>query len=429
MKYKNKTLNYKFGSLNFKQLLLQYKTPILYTGGSTAKALATIIVGFVVAKFISPNDLGVWSTINLAVTYSFFLQAGLINGLNIELPFTLGKGDDDQAKILAGTAQTFTFLSSCLILILGLGYFFFIPEDNSKIRYGVLAITFFISLNYYQNYLISTFRSKDSFTKLSLFQVVDAFVNLSTLVLVVYYSYYGMIIKSIVGLFIYVLLLHFSRPVKVGFIWNKLAFIKLFKVGIPIFGLVYLDSISSTIDKLWLLKFSNMTNVGLYSFAMYSLTLFTLFSASIASYIYPRMTYSYGKNNNTLVLWNYAKKISVILFLIQLPLAILGCYVIPILVTTFFPNYVLSILAMQILLFAGVFKGSVVGVNALWSMKSWKYMLQYQLLYSFLLIGLTFIGIKFFANVIEGVAYGVLLANAINLVSGMYFTYVATHKE
>lgn len=387
-----------------------------------------MIVGFIVARYISPKDLGVWTTINLAVTYSIFLQAGLINGLNLELPLAYGKGDDDQAKTMAGTVQTFTLISSGLILSFGIIYFFSTSEADSKIKYGILAITLVIVLSFYQNYLLSTFRSKNSFLKLSYIQLVDAFVNLATLILVAYYSYYGLIIKAVLVILIYVLLLHFSRPIKVGLIWNNNAFIRVIKVGLPIFGLVYLDSLSSTVDKLLLLHYSNLTDVGLYSFGFYALSVFSLFSASIASYVYPRMTYSFGQNNDKLILWRYVKKITVLLFFIQLPLAIAGYYIIPVVINVYFPNYILSIKPMQILIFAGLFKGSIVGVNALWSIKDWKYMIIYQLVYSSLLISFSYIGIQIFTNRIEGVAYGVLGANILNLISGLYLTYRATNQ-
>ncbi len=411
------------------QFLSSYKTPLLYSGGSLTKAFAQMIVGFVIARYVSPVDLGIWTTINLAVTYSVFLQAGLINGLNLELPYAYGRGEVNQAERMAGTVQFFTVVSSFLVLIIGIAYFKFGAEHDLKIQYGVLAITIFIMLSYYQNYLMSTFRSKNSFIKLSVVQIVDAFVNLVTLVLVVYYSYYGLIIKAVLVLLIYVILLHILRPIKVGLSWDKKSLIKLLKIGLPIFGLAYVESVSSTVDKLLLLKYSDLANVGLYTFGFYSLTTFTLFSSSVASYIYPRMSYNYGKNNDKLLLWKYSKKITIILISIQLPLAIFGYYAVPVIVENFFPKYVQSILVMQILLFAGVFRGSVVGVNALWSLKSWKYMIIYQVFFSVLLIILPFIGINLFPDKIEGVAYGVCLAHFINLMSGITLTYIATHKN
>jgi O-antigen/teichoic acid export membrane protein len=411
---------------NIKQLLIQYKIPIFYSGGSFAKAFAQMVVGFVIAKFIAPNDLGLWTTINLALTYSVFLQAGLINGLNLELPFSYGKGEEEDARTMAGSVQTFTSCSSVLVLIAGVVVFLVSNGQSAKVRFGILAITIIIAFSYYQNYLLSTFRSKNSFSKLSIIQFADAFVNILTLLFVVYYSYYGMLIKAVLVVANYVLLLHFTRPIKVKLIWKNAAIFRLLKVGLPIWGLVYLDSFSSTADKLWLLKYTDFTNVGLYSFGLYTLTTFSLLSQSIASYIYPRMTYNYGKNKDRRILWDYVKNITKVLLGGQLVLAILGYFLIPYIVTGYFPNYKLSISAMQILLFAGVFRGGVIGVNALWSIKSWKYMTIYQIIYSFLLISLPFIGIHLFANKINGVAYGILVANFINLFSGLYLTYKAT---
>ncbi len=403
----------------------KYKTPILYSGSSIIKALATMVVGLVIARYISPHDLGLWTTVNLALTYSVFLQSGLINGLNLELPLAYGKGEDIKAKLMAGTVQSSVVISALVVFVIGIIYFIFSPEQDHKIKFGVLAIIFVIVFSFYQNYLISTFRSKSSFFKLSLIQILHSCLNIATLLLVIFYGYYGMIVKAVIVIFIYTLFLYFFRPIKVGLIWDQSSFRTLFKVGFPIFGLVLLDSFSATADKLWLIKFSNLTQVGLYSFAFYALSTFSLFSASVASYIYPRMTYSYGQSNDKSILWKYVKKITLLLFIVQIPIAIICYYLLPVIIETYFPEYILSIFAMQVLLFAGVFKGCVVGVNALWSIKNWKYMIIYQFIYSILLISLTYVGFQFYHN-ITGIAYGVLMANLFNLISGIYLTYRAT---
>ena len=328
---------------------------------------------------------------------------------------------------MAGVVQSFTIISSTLILLIGLSCFLFLPTLDAKVKFGILGISIFIALSFYQNYLISTFRSKNSFLKLAVIQFVDAFVNLSTIILIVYFAYYGLIIKAVLVIFIYVILLHLSRPIKIGLIWNKSVFLKILKVGLPIFGLSYLESVSSTADKLWLLKYSGLTDVGLYSFGFYAYSIFSLFSASVASYIYPRMTFNYGKNNDKSLLWKQVKKITIMLFMIQIPLALLGLYFVPILITAYFPKYILSVTIMQILLMAGVFKGGVIGVNALWSMKKWKYMMIYQIVFSILIVFLPFIGIRLLPNILEGVAYGVLLACILNFLFGISLTYLATH--
>jgi O-antigen/teichoic acid export membrane protein len=412
-----------------KNLYSKYKTPILYSGGSLVKAIAQLIVGFAIAKFVAPDDFGLWSTINLVLTYSLFLQAGVINGLNLELPLAYGKGDNKGAVLLAGTAQMFSLIASVFVLILGFLFFVFYPEENDKIKYGILAISIVITLSYYQNYLMSTFRSNDSFLKLGFIQMFGALVNVLTLFFVVYFAFYGLLIKAVVLLLIYVLLLHFYRPIKVRLMWDTKAFIKLLKVGFPIFSLAYMASIAATADKLWLLKYTSLTEVGLYSFGFFAYTSFMLFSSSIASYIYPKMTYNFAKNGDKSALWILVKKITGLLLLIQIPLSVIGYYLIPIAVSNLFPNYVLSIPIMQILLFAGMFKGSVIGVNALWSMKKWNYILVYQIASSLILVVLTYVGAKYFSIKFIGVAYGVLLASFLSLILGFYLTFKATKEN
>lgn len=410
-----------------KSLFIQYKVPVIYSGTSIFKALAQILVGFVIAKYVLPEDFGIWSTINLAVTYALFLQAGLINGLNLELPFAYGKNQEATANDLAGTVQFFTVISSVIVLIIGLSYQLFWADSNSKIRYGALAITVVIIFTFYQNYLISTFRSASSFLKLSTIQITEALTNILTLLFVIYFSYYGLLIKAVLVIVTYVTLLHIKRPIKIGLNWNTKTFLNLLKVGLPIFALGYSESVSATFDRIWLLKFSDLSDVGLYSFSLYGLTLFTLFSTSIASYIYPRMTYNYGLKKDKLILWKYVKKVTIILFSLLIIIAAVGSYLIPLIVPKFFPQYLQSIEPMQILFFAGAFKGSVVGVNVLWSIKSWRHMIIYQLGYSILLISLPYIFIQVLQNKIIAVAIGVLIANFINLFSGFYLSYFATH--
>ncbi len=392
------------------------------------KSIAQLFVGFVVARYISPYDLGVWNSISLILTYSIFLQAGLINGLNLELPSALGKGETDRANAMAGTAYTITAITSLFAIIAGLLIFIFYNGSDDKFRYGILAISVLVCLGYYQSYLTSTFRSKSSFEKLSLIQLSEGLVNLATLFLVIYFYYYGMIFKVIIVTLISVFLLHLNRPMKVIFTWNILELKRLLKVGIPIFGLVCLDSFTVTIDRLFLIKYSDMTNVGLYSFSMYSMTLFSLFSVSVSTYIYPRMTYSYGQNGDKAILWKYVKKITSILFLAQTPFLIIGYFVIPHALLLFFPNYAACAIPMQILLLAGYFKGCIVGANVLWSLKSWKHMIIYQILFSSYLVIFTYTGITYFENKIEGIAYGVLVANILNFFSGILLSYIATRE-
>lgn len=412
-----------------KQGFVTYKTPIIYASSSIIKAVATLFAGFFIAKFISPEDLGLWSTLSLFITYALFLQGGVINGLNLELPLTFGQGKNRKAMLYASVGQTFTFFASLFLLAVGVCIYFFYPFENLKIRYGVLGISIIIVATFYQNYLLSTFRSNNTFLKLSYLQIIDAFVNIGTIALVVYFAFYGLLLKGVIVIIVFVGMLHFCRPIKVKLQWDQRIFFKLLKTGLPIFLLSYLEAFALTVDKIVIIKYSDLENLGFYSFALYALVFSTLFSNALASYIYPKMTFKYGQDKNKLILWKYVKQITILLLAVQLPLFIVGYFVIPPVIHTYFPVYAESILPMQILLFAGIMKGSVVGVNVLWSMKKWKFMIIYQGGYALLLVGFIYFFVNFFSNKIVGVAVGMMGANIINLFIGIYLSYLATHEK
>jgi O-antigen/teichoic acid export membrane protein len=238
-----------------------------------------------------------------------------------------------------------------------------------------------------------------------------------------------MLLKAVIVLIVFVTILHFYRPLKVNLKWDKTVFLKLLKVGLPIFALAYLESFALTFDKILLIKYTSLKELGYYSFALYALLFSTLFSNALASYIYPKMTFKYGQDKNKLILWQYVKKITILLLLVQLPMFIAGYYIIPPAINRFFPNYIPSIVPMQILLFAGIMKGSVVGVNVIWSIKKWNFMILYQVSSAVFLFVFIFLFVNLYANKITGVAVGMLVANVTSLITGIFLAYKATHSN
>lgn len=412
-----------------RHLFRTYKTPLIYTSSSVLKALATLISGFIIAKFVAPSDFGLWTTLSLLISYALIFQGGFINGLNLELPYLLGKGEEKKAHLHASVAQLLTLISVATILVVAIIMYFYYPFSGIKEKYGFLGVSIIIMCTFFQNYFLSTFRSNNQFLRLSYIQIVEAILNILTIALVFYYGFYGMVAKAVIVILIYVIILAIYRPIKVKLRWDKEIFINLLKVGMPIFMLAYIETFALTVDKIFLLKYSNLESVGIYSFAFYAFAFTTLFSTSLASYIYPKLTYKYGETKDKLILWSYVKKITILLLSVQLPFAIIGMYIIPFGIENYFPNYAESVMPMQILLLAGVCKGSTIGANVLWSIKKWKYMITYQVLYSVLFIILTYLCVNIFENKILGIAVGVLLANAINLFNAVILSYKGTHEK
>ena len=411
-----------------KELFEKYKILALYSGGSILKAFVQMLGSLVIAKFVAPEDLGLWTTINLALIYSGFLQAGLINGINLELPYALGKSEKETADSISGTAQIFVIGYAIVILTISILFVLFYTEPNLKIKYGVLGIGVIIILTLYHSYLSSTFRSYNLFHKLSYLQIFDALFSIITILFVVYFSYFGIILKLLFSSLFAVSLLHYYRPMKTRLKWNSAVFKTLVKSGLPIFALAYAESICLTADRLWILKYSDMNDLGIYSFAFYAFVSFSMLTASIATYVYPKMTYNYGKYNDKVKLWVIAKKLTIMMSLLLIPLAAIAYFIIPVMVLDYFPKYASGVSTMQILVISGAIKGISVGSNVLWSIKSWREMIIIKVSSSLLFVGITFFGIQTLSNKIEGIAVGVLVANVLNTIISLYATYLKTSR-
>lgn len=406
------------------------KASFLYSFSSVLKSGVQMIVGVAVARFINPEDFGLWSSLNLILTYALIIQFGLINGVNLELPIAIGRKNSDLALKIISTAQYYILLCILFIIIIGFTIIIFFHSDIShKMIWGLVAVIIMITLSFYQDLLIATFRTPQSFIKLSKINIIHAIVNFVTIVMILYFSYYGLIFKSLITLIIYVVFLHLNRPLKSNVKFSKDTFLKLINVGFPIFLLAYIQASAMSFDRLLLLKFSNLADVGIYSFAYLSFTAITLLSTSIASYIYPTMTHMYAENNSPLQLWTYLKR-NILKVIIGLGvLGAVGILIIPIIIFEFFPKYIHSILPMQILLGAGIFNGGVIGVNVLLSMKKWKLITIYHLMFSFLLVLFPFLGFFLFKNQIVALSAGVLVANVLNFFIAYSLVYFAFFKS
>ena len=397
-------------------LLKKRKSVISYTSGSLFNSFAQIISNIIILSYVKPDELGIWNSLLLFETYSLFLQGGIINGLNRELPYYLGKNDKEYAKSLAGNALFFFIISILLCLLVGIVLYLYYKQEALIFKLTLIGIVIITITKFYENYLTSTFRSSHSFQKLSKAYFFRGIYLLISVLFVVFYDYKGYIVRMVTTALFTSLFLHFIRPIKAKPKFSFPEISLLFKVGFPIFILSYIYQTSSTVDRLFLIKFSNFEIVGFYSLGFMAYSSFKSLPLSLANYIYPKMTYTFGSTNDTKLLIKQAFKVNITIFLIMLPIAILGYFLLPLVIPLFFPKYVQGIEAAQILLFAAVMAGSTIGVNAIWSMKIWKYIVPIQLMGASMNVVAIYTGIKVINNPLVGASIGVLFSQFIYVI-------------
>jgi O-antigen/teichoic acid export membrane protein len=382
-----------------------------------------------VVHWIAPEDLGLWYTVRLALTYSMFAMGGVVNGLSRELPFYMGKGDRKFCDNLASTSFAYVGLACLLAFIIGVGSAIFFRSTGEKTVLAIAAVTVLVMLTFYTNYLIVTYRSTKSFQHLSKVKLAEGLAGLSLLLLVYFSGYTGMLMRLVLVAIVVALLMHCLRPVRVSPAWNKEAFGLLLKTGLPIFAMDYLYTSAVTADRVVLLRSGGVKIVGYYALALAVQEAMGVVPKAMREYIYPRMSYSYGSSKDPLHLWRLGIKGSVVAIAIMIPIALAGWILLPAIVQVWLPKYSEGIKAAQIALLAGVCAAGAVGQSILWSMKAWNGLVWYRGITSALAIGGPLAGAYFGSDPLIGVSMGVLVAQLASTAIGWAFTYTVTHSR
>jgi len=410
-------------------IVSKFVSPALYASSSVFLSGANLATGILVIRWIQPEQLGVWHTVRLAMTYAFFLLAGVNNGLNRELPYALGGTNEKRAQGLAGTALYCNVIACALALVAGLGAVYVFRNRPSVVLLSIIAVSFLIVCSFYRNYLIVTFRSHDAFRNLGNMQFLEGVLLVATIPLVFFLHFGGLLLRLGLVAAIMLVAIHAVRPVKVRPAFGKESFLLLAKTGIPIFALDYIATAAGTCDRLALLHAGGAILVGYYALASIACETMSVIPTSIASYFYSRMSYQFGKHNDPQMLWKAAIKSSIVIPILMSPICAAGYFLMPPIITAFFPKYANGIEAARIMLWVALFTGAAIGSNILWSLKAWKWMVSYQVALAAMISVFPFVGAAVHPSPLLGVVYGLLVARIIMFLLTIWMTYMATHGK
>ncbi len=401
------------------------KTGVYYTFASLLMNIITMITSLITIRWINPEDIGLWNGYFIFVSYIYFIQFGVINGLSRELPFYLGKKKSNIAIGLAKTSLSIVSINTFITLFFGLffiWYTFHISVTISNSFYTSISIVVLMGVQFYTNYLLSTFRSKDSFNKLSIIYFILSVFILLSLLLVMFYGYIGHVLRlPLIALF-QLGLLHLYRPLKIKPKFKMKFFKILTSTGIPIFVFGYLTGLANTFNRLIILQLGTNLEMGLYSPAIAVNTAMRLIPVTLSQYIYPKFSFIAGESDSKLKIWKLAVKVSLYVFLILIPIAVIGYFLLPWLVEMLFPNYVEGVFAAQLATIAGLFSGASIGfVTSLNTMKAFKHIGLLSIARAIVFYGLIF-GFATQMNVLDGVAYGVLFSEIVYFIMAVVIT-------
>lgn len=321
---------------------------------------ARLFVTLLVARWVGPEEFGIWNALSLFLIYGIVFSLGVPNGMNRLVPLLNGMGKEEKSQALIVTALWFSLLANIVLasLIVGLRISPFWPE---KFRDATIALAFLsISWQMYQFFQL-ILKSRIKFNVMIAQQILFAVLLLITALPLAYqYGIRGFILAQSV-----------TSMLAIGYIIYRLRFIVPFKFeisdlwmliknGLPIMTAGLLYTLLLSVDRWIIIINLGAEALGNYTLSIQCLGLLSLIPAAISQQLYPRMAYSFGRNSKVDALTNMIKQQSWLSGGTSWLLIFVMYFTLPTFINTFLPAYVGGIHAARITLL-GLLPLSLVG--------------------------------------------------------------------
>lgn len=397
-----------------------------FAGSSVAVNAATLVAGVLVLRWIEPADMGVWQTLLLAQSWLNLIRFGVLNGMNRELPYLLGRGDTASAYRTAQIAQFHALLCSALAAA-GFGLSWVLLRTWGEAwTWGLAAMLVVAAAGFYNGYLQATFRSHKEFERLSRVQWMQAAFLLLMPVFAWRWGFAGFCMHAALQAVLVTGSAHTLRPVRVVPALDGKVARQLLATGLPLFVSSYLYAIGLGLERVVLLYRGNVGALGMYAPAVAVLSAMAVIPAAVSMYMYPRMSFRLGQTHDPRELWRLSRLATVASVGCCVPVVVLGWPLITPVVAEWFPAYALAVPAMRISLLTGLMLAFASATTLLGSLKAWR--LQYTYVGTFLVAKAIFPWYwSSGPDPVTGVAWGGLLAATVTALVAVCVAYRATH--
>ncbi len=419
-----KTIQNIFAGFSIKSVFFKYLS------SSILSSLIGVFTGFFTYRYIEPALLGIWALFTVYEIYATFSRLGIINGLARELPYLLGMNETKQAETYASTALFYTLASNLLL-------FAFVPFllsnqsfelQNNNYIYSLLVVLLKLLFSSYTSYLTVTFRTNKSFNDLSNIQNLLSIIRLLSLVLVILYGFLGLLIRELTMSFLEMLLFHLKRPLLIRPKFNLPSMFKLFKVGFPLFVVSYAFSFIDTLPRLYIINYGTLEQLGLFSPIIIILGLALLLPNAISSYMYPKMSYEYGQNQNKENVWRIVLLTAAASFVSGVPL-FASVYFFAGYIDLIFPKYSPIIPYLKLASFSLLFIGYKSGGLSFAVIKSWWIMILNTIVYLIVTLLSLIILHFYFQDILQVASLTLVISFAFMFIFSIYLSYRVTHNH
>ena len=292
-----------------------------------------------VLRWLPPAQIGIWLTLQVVEAYALWIRLGVLNAMNREYPFLLGRGKD--AEAVAHVQAAGAYMGACAIAVAGgFGAAAWVwAERGPDWQWALAAYAVQAGGGVWRSFLEGTFRGGSDFRKLAVVQLVGAALQVATLPLVALAGFRGFCCRAVALVVVITGLLHALRPVRAVWRWSRGILARLLVDGLPLFAANYLSAISAQFPRVLLAAAGGTALLGLYAPAAAVFTLGAMLPGTLLTFMLPGQNHAYGRHGDARAIATAAWRQALALSALLLPLGLAGVWLLPPLVRAWFPDY------------------------------------------------------------------------------------------
>lgn len=407
-----------------KSLFSKNRSGMFYILSGLFKTGVQTLSGFIILRWISPEDLGSWQSFTVFAIYLNIFTLGVPTGLNRELPYWLGKNENEKVIRFVQTAGSYVSRVSLTIILLTFIISLFLYF--TKAVTGIFSLMLFAAfskavINMLGNVIGVTYRSNQSFKDLGKIQFILAWLQLGLIPIVYFFEIWGYIVYQILVVSLTYFGYYSKRPYKVNYQFHKTELVDLIKTGLPMFIWNYLGRTARTLPRLILVLVGSPVLVGLFSPAESLNKAVQNLPNYVNLFLFPKISFKYGQTDNKTLVVKKVIKASLLLFLVMLSISLILIIATPYLFELVFPKYIQSTTVVQIILLSGAFYSVTQllhnTINSFKDFNFFKFLVPLRLLTTIVSI----FSVKYFYDdILTSVALGALITEIIIMFSYIY---------
>ncbi|MFZ1676197.1 MAG: oligosaccharide flippase family protein [Saprospiraceae bacterium] len=348
-----------------------------YTLFSLLLNLTRLFAGLICIRWVSPEEMGAWQIMLLIEGYLMFARFGIINALNRELPYYLGRNRKEKALKYLDVSEWYIICVSLLFFILIISSLLVYSPHLNHWKECVIVLSVYLPIKFYSGFIEFTFRSGRDFKKLAIVQFALTLFTFLTLIMVYYMGFYGYLIRILFLTILGCLLLIWYRPFRFNPRMDFPYFRKLFRMGIPLFISNYSQSVFNSFPGILLLHYGNVGSLGLFYPVNIVMNFGTLIPGIVSTYLYPQTSFEYGANRDARQVIRKNESASLHSMIMMLPVIVISFFLLPFVFNKFAPEYHEAMAASQWALLFAMLSCLSLMLNPFAILKAWKPMYIY----------------------------------------------------